>query len=146
MKEITTHVEITGHAERVWDVLTDFAAYGEWNTFIRRVSGDLRWGSRLSVQIQPPGRRAMTFSPRITALVPNHELRWVGRVLMPGLFDGEHRFVIESLDPTRVRFVHSERFRGILVPLLWRGLAGPTKEGFKAMNKALKERVEKNPR
>ena len=32
-------------------VVTDFAAYPEWNPFIRRISGDLREGTRLEVRI-----------------------------------------------------------------------------------------------
>jgi uncharacterized protein YndB with AHSA1/START domain len=31
MKEIHTEIEINASAEKVWRVLTDFAAYSEWN-------------------------------------------------------------------------------------------------------------------
>ena len=39
MKELRSEIEIEAPTERVWGVLTDFAAYPEWNPFIRRVSG-----------------------------------------------------------------------------------------------------------
>ena len=35
-------------------------------------------------------------------------------LVVSGIFDGEHRFLIEEAGPGRVRFVQSERFGGIL--------------------------------
>ncbi|MFQ5793715.1 MAG: SRPBCC family protein [Candidatus Bipolaricaulia bacterium] len=46
MKEIQTEVEIDASAERVWQLLTDFAAFPEWNPFIRRASGKVKTGTR----------------------------------------------------------------------------------------------------
>ncbi len=34
MKVIHTEIEINAPAEAVWRVLTDFAAYPEWNPFV----------------------------------------------------------------------------------------------------------------
>jgi uncharacterized protein YndB with AHSA1/START domain len=39
MKEIRTEIEIEASAERVWQIITYFATFSEWNTFIRRTSG-----------------------------------------------------------------------------------------------------------
>src|SRR5208337_3854746 len=39
MKEIHTEIEINAPAEKVWKVLTDFAAYPEWNPFVRCGAG-----------------------------------------------------------------------------------------------------------
>jgi hypothetical protein len=47
------------------------------------------------------------------------------------------------LEADRVRLVQRERFRGILVPLVWRTLDRDTRRGFEAMNQALKQRVER---
>jgi uncharacterized protein YndB with AHSA1/START domain len=41
MKELHSEIEIAASAERVWDILTDFAACPQWNPFIRRFSGEL---------------------------------------------------------------------------------------------------------
>jgi hypothetical protein len=38
----------------MWAVVTDFAAYPEWNPFIGRISGDFQEGARLEVRIEPP--------------------------------------------------------------------------------------------
>jgi len=129
----------------VWAVISDFAAYPEWNPFIRRARGELREGARLEVQIEPPQARATTFKPTVRSVEPNRELRWLGRLLVPGIFDGEHSLSIEPLDGNRSRFVQSERFSGILVGLA-KGTLQKTGHGFEQMNAALKDRVEQGAR
>jgi hypothetical protein len=96
------------------------------------------------VRIEPPGGRGMTFRPTVLTVEPNRELRWLGRLLLPGLFDGEHSFRLEPLATGRVRLVQAERFTGLLVPILG-GMLGNTERGFQAMNQALKERAEATP-
>jgi hypothetical protein len=76
MKDIHTEIEINAFAEKVWRVLTDFAAYPEWNPLIRRATGEVRVGARLHVTIQPSGGKGMSFRPTILVADPNRELRW----------------------------------------------------------------------
>jgi len=141
MQELNREIEIDAPPERVWAVITDFRAYPEWNPFIRRISGELREGARLEVRIEPPGARATTFKPTVLTVEPNRELRWLGRLLVPGIFDGEHSLGIEPLESSRTRFVQSERFSGVLVGLV-KGTLKKTDAGFEQMNAALKARVE----
>jgi len=65
------------------------------------------------------------------------EFRW--------FVDGEHIF---ELHPSEggTRFVQREIFSRLLVPLLWGTLEDPTRRGFDAMNRALKERAEASAR
>jgi len=65
VKELRSEIEIEAPIERVWRVLTDFAAYPEWNPFIRRVSGRAELDERLVVRMQPSGTRGMTFRPTV---------------------------------------------------------------------------------
>ena len=142
MKELRSEIEIGAPPERVWRVLTDFAAYPEWNPFIRRVSGRPEVDERLVVRMRPSGTRGMTFRPTVMKVEPSRELRWLGHLLVPGIFDGEHIFEIEELERDRVRFVQREVFKGLLVPLLARSLDRDTQRGFEEMNRALRERIE----
>jgi hypothetical protein len=141
MRELRREIEIDAPPDRVWAVVTDFAAYPEWNPFIRRISGELHEGAKLEVRIAPPGARAMTFKPTIRAVEANRELRWLGRLFVPGVFDGEHSLRIEPLDGARCRFHQSERFTGLLVGLA-KGTLTKTEAGFEQMNTALKARAE----
>jgi len=143
MLVLRTETDIAGSLERVWDVLTDFDGYPQWNPFIRRIDGVLAPRARLSVRIHPPAGRAITFRPVVLRVEPDRHLSWRGRTLIPGLFDGEHVFEIAPAAAGHVRFVHRETFRGLLVPLLKRMLETTTRRGFELMNAALKERVER---
>jgi hypothetical protein len=141
MKEITSAIEIEATPQRVWEILTDFDAYPAWNPFIRRASGRPEPGAKLEVRIEPPGGRGMTFKPTVLAAEPDRELRWLGHLLLPKIFDGEHSFRIEPVGEGRVRFVQAERFTGALVPLFGKTLE-QTRRGFEQMNQALKDRAE----
>jgi hypothetical protein len=142
MKELRSEIEIEASAERVWQLLTDFAHFPQWNPFIRRASGNVKLGERLDVYMQPSGANGMTFRPTVLKAEPNRELRWIGHLLIPGLFDGEHIFNIESLGTNRVLFVQREIFTGLLVPLFAKQLDTDTQRGFEEMNRALKIRAE----
>lgn len=72
----------------------------------------------------------------------NHELRVEDRNCEPGIFDGEHRLKIVPLGNDQVRLEQSERFSGLLVPILKKSLDTITRAGFEAMNQAVKRRAE----
>jgi hypothetical protein len=144
--QLEADIEIQASPARVWEVLTDFDAYPEWNPFIVHAAGKAAVGSRLEVRMRPPGRRPTTFRPQVLDAEPGRRLRWLGRLLIPGLFDGEHSFVIQPVGPDRVRLTQNERFRGVLVPVLFGFLAKPTLAGFQQMNQALKGRAEQPSR
>lgn len=139
--ELRHEIEIDARPGDVWRVLAETERYGAWNPFIRSLRGELREGAKLEVEIAPPGGRAMTFEPRVLAASPERELRWLGRLLVPGLLDGEHRFLLEPLADGRTRFVQSERFSGVLARLLG-GTLARTRLGFEQMNLALAAEVE----
>lgn len=146
VKTLHTEIEIEASAERVWGILTAFPGYPNWNPFIPRIVGPLLVGARLEVRIEPPGGMAATLRPRLIAADPGRELRWLGHLVIPGLFDGNHRFMIAPLGPDRVRLIQEERFGGILVPLFATELDRHTRAGFEAMNRALKEQAERPDR
>jgi len=141
-REIETTVEIGAPVARVWALLTDFAGMPSWNPFITSITGSLAKGSVLSVRIAPPGKSAMRFKPTIMALRTERELRWLGRLLVPGLFDGEHYFLLEPIGESQTRLIQGERFSGLLVGVL-AGALTATETGFNAMNAALKREAER---
>ena len=142
--ELNSEIEINASPEAVWKLLTDTSRFPEWNPFLRRLSGELKVGQKLVVFMQPSGANGMEFKPVVMKVEPNRELRWLGHLIIPGLFDGEHIFQIESLGDKRVRFRQREIFSGILVPLLKKSLDADTRRGFNEMNQKLKELAESN--
>jgi hypothetical protein len=142
LAELFTMTEIDAPADRVWRILTEFDRYPDWNPFIRRIQGAPERRAELDILIQPDGGRPRRFRPRIVTFRPPKELRWFGRLPLPGLFAGEHRFVVEPLARGRSRLIHEERFRGLLVPFVRPSLQGPVRRGFEAMTTALKRCAE----
>lgn len=138
--QIQTETMVDATPEEVWNVLGDFASYDRWNPAMRSVQGEAVVGSRLRIEFSMKGGRTMTLRPTVLACEPDRELSWLGRLFMPGIFDGEHRFEIHQEGPNRVRFVQGERFSGLLVPFL-RTLLADTTAQFGRVNEALSARV-----
>ena len=139
--KISTAVEIDAPAARVWSVLVDLPAYREWNPFIVEASGTVAVGETLALQMALPGRSPMTIKPRLLVVDPDRELRWKGRLLVSGLFDGEHAFALTPLANGRTRLDHWERFSGLLLPIARPFVYDGTVRAFQALNAALAERA-----
>lgn len=141
MKHLSVTTDISAPPAAVWAALTDLAAFAGWNPFITSADGELAVGSRLAIRIQPPGGRPMTFRPAVTALESGRRLEWLGRLGVPGIFDGRHSFELTELPDGGTRLVQEETFSGVLVPLMGQTLER-TRDGFALMNEALRERAE----
>jgi hypothetical protein len=142
MKNIQTEILINTDITTVWDVLMNFDSYPKWNPFITSISGEPKLGSRLTVSINPPGGKGMTFKPNILSLESNKEFRWKGKLGISGIFDGEHYFILEFLENDKTKFIHGENFSGLLVPLVGKML-DKTKKGFQLMNESIKNECER---
>ena len=142
MKNIQTEILILADTAKVWDVLMNFDSYPKWNPFITSISGEAKLGKRLTVSINPPGGKGMTFKPTILTLESNKEFRWKGKLGITGIFDGEHYFILEYLDKDITKFIQGENFSGLLVPLVGKML-DKTKKGFQLMNESIKNECER---
>lgn len=142
MKQISTEIEIQASAERVWEILADLPGYARWNPLIREASGELREQGRLELFIATPGLATRRVGVQLLRVDPGRELRWLGRLFMPRLLDGDHSFLIAPVAPGRVRVVQKESFSGLCVPFVAPWLIPKMTEGFRAMNEALKQQAE----
>jgi hypothetical protein len=139
-KIITTHLTLDSPVEDVWEALTTLPEYGEWNPFITSASGTLALGERLDLTIDPPGGRPMRFKPWVTAVDQHRYVEWLGRVGMPGIFDGRHSFTLTAMTSGRTLLQQSETFSGALIPFAG-SVLDRTRVGFEEMNEALGHRV-----
>ena len=135
--EVVTETHIPAKPEQVWSILTDGERYSEWNPFIINMQGSIEKGSQLKNTMKPFTGEQRIFKPTILEAKPNEELRWIGRVGLPGVFDGEHYFLLET-EAGGTRFIHGEKFSGFA---LWFMDTDRFSENFEAMNVALSERV-----
>ena len=142
MKNLKTEIVIDAPADKIWTVLMDHEAYPSWNPFIKNISGNTQVGGKLSVKIQSDGSKPMHFTPVVLVNNGNDEFRWVGKLFIKGLFDGEHFFILEPINKNQTRFIHGENFTGLLSGILWKMIGSDTQKGFEAMNVKMKSRVE----
>lgn len=164
MHEIVTEIDIQATGPQVWAALTDFSAYRTWNPVIASVAGSLAEGAQLRADLRPEALRhssnglfgafksfafrawcalnAMRIAVRVTKLRPGHELRWVGALPLPGMFEGEHYFLIAERGNGTVHFTQGERYAGLLEPAFREVMEAVNRCGYDAMNLALKHHVE----
>ena len=136
MTIIERSIVIPAPAAIVWATLTDTGRYGSWNPFIPELTGELRPNAKIRMRISPPGGRAMSFTPTVTAVDEGRRLEWLGHLGVPGLFDGRHSFTLVPVDADSTRLTQAERFTGCLVAFT-PGLLRRTAAGFEAMNEAM---------
>jgi hypothetical protein len=144
MPDVTVHteIEINAPAQRVWEVLTDLAAYPEWNPMIRRASGEVKPGSRLKIYFNPSGSKGTTFHPKLLTVEPNRELRWQGQPGVPYIIESEHFFIITTIGANRIRLAHDMIFYGLIIPFIRKIVIRSSEGPFIKMNQALKKRAE----
>ncbi|AGT09194.1 SRPBCC domain-containing protein [Paracoccus aminophilus] len=140
-RTIETSIDIDAPIPAVWQVLTDFDRFSEWSTFILAVEGDVTPGNTVKVRLNDGGGE-VTMKPRILAREAPRQLIWRGMLGGSWIFSGEHRFTLSPLPGGGTRLSHSERFGGLLVPLLWKTLVRRTQPAFLAFNEALRRRCE----
>jgi len=141
MKSLHAAVDVDAPAERVWQVVSDFGRYSDWNPFIVRAAGEPRVGERLDITIAAPGMKPVSFRPRVLDVEPGRLVRWKGEFKLPGLFDGRHALIVDPLDGGRSRFTTHEDVTGILLPFVGRVMTA-SQQGFDLMARAVKERAE----
>ena len=144
MKEVATDIQINSQPEIVWKILTDFKNYSQWNPILVKIIGELSVGNQLEIHVNTIGGKNRIYHPKITKIIPNHELRWKGQFFSSKIFAGERIFSIEKLSDNKVNFVNKEIFSGIGLKLVSQKTGDDILASFKKMNEALKKTVEQS--
>lgn len=140
MTNLHTEIIINAPAEKVWNILTDFKKFPEWNPMIVSIKGKQEVGAQLTVTLKN-GKSTSTFQPRVVACEKDKAFEWLGHLPL-GMFNGHHQFRIEKLSDTQVKLTHQEDFSGWLSGLIMKMIGEQTRQGFVSMNEALKKRAE----
>jgi uncharacterized protein YndB with AHSA1/START domain len=138
-RQCTVSAQIEAPPETIWTILTQADRMVEWNSTLTSIEGDIALGGTVRMQVpEAPGR---TFKVKVTQFVPNEEMVW--REGNPAFFLGVRTYSLTpNQDRTVTRFLMTEEFTGILVPLIARRLPdfGPIFERYAADLKIEAER------
>ena len=140
--QIQTEIIINASAQRVWDILTDFENYQNWNPFIVHSQGKAVAGQKLQNTMRLNGKDQV-FKPTLLKVEPIRYVEWLGSLFFKGLFDGRHFFELVPIDENQVKLIHGESFGGGFKRLIMSQVGDETRENFIKMNQALKQEAEK---
>jgi len=140
--QIDARIEIDAPVERVWNVLTDFERYPDWNPFTVRVDTRLEMGAAVRMRVNLIGPFVQPQMEYITTLEEDRRVCWTMNQLPPRLLSATRCQWLEPLSPERTRYASTDVVTGILAPLVV-GLFGTAMQrGFERACRALKARVE----
>lgn len=136
-RAIVTHVEIAAPPAKVWAALTDATSYPQWNPDIR-LSGRLEPGRVIAV-LEGRGADAVVFHPVVLVARAPQELRWLGHIWLPRVFDAEHYFLFEAAGGG-TRLTQGVMVRGVA---LWLFDLQQLVPSFDLVNAQIKKRAER---
>ena len=143
MKGWTTEIVIPASQPVVWEQVTNFATYSDWNPFVIKASAQFEVGKTIQFleDLKQFGQHWIT--AEFLAITPPHTFVWQGHFAAPFLFTVRHTFVLEAIADQQTRFRQIHQNSGLLVPwLAWRGIYWVSHQGYLDFDQALKARCE----
>ena len=118
MRALETRFSVPQSPDQVWSVLIDYPSYHRWNSFMREASGEVGVGKKLKIRVYLSSGSKMSFKPKLLVVDKDRELRWMGHLIVNGLFDGEHYWALSRNARGGTDIVHGENFKGLLVGVI----------------------------
>jgi hypothetical protein len=137
MKFYEATASIQASPGTIWALLTDGAAYPEWDSGVVSVDGRIASGETIEVvSAANPGR---AFPVRVAEFVPERRMVWSGGMPL-GLFKGVRTFTLAP-ESDLTRFTMREEYTGPLLGLIWRSMPD-LEPSFQQFAAGLKARAE----
>ena len=140
-RAVEHRIGIQAPAELVWELISDFSTWEQWNPVHPRAEGQLKIGTSLSVHQALPGEPVRVIQPVIQDWVPYEQLHW--RSTRLGGFVTAIRYIeIENMGPGSSTFSNGELFIGMLVRWVSREDRRKLKAAYTQMGEALRDHAE----
>ena len=140
--EVSASIEIDAPRAVVWEVLSDLAAYHEWNSFTPIADAAFAVGEKVRLRVLMPGVRARFQNEWINRIEPGKGFCWGLRFGHPLIMVANRWQELESIDDERTRYVTTDRFSGLMVPMVFWLYEEAIRLGFEAAAQSLKQRSE----
>lgn len=134
-REFHAEAVIPAPREEVWEVLTDTAAYPQWNPVFVKINGAYAEGATVRNSVMFPDGNPVDMEARVTTFAPNRELRQTGGIPLVLTFD--HRWLLEPVDGG-TRVVQHEIDRGFY---LWFWDSSWVEPAYATVMEALSEKI-----
>lgn len=134
--------EIDAPRAEVWDVLSDFERYPEWNPFTPEVRTTLEPGTPVEMRVVLwTGVRDQREVVR--QVVPGERICWGMHMGAPWLVNAERCQWLEPLPGGRTRYVTEDRIAGVVAPLVLLLYGASMQRGFDGVARGLKATCER---
>jgi hypothetical protein len=140
MFNITLTREIDAPTDLVWEVITDFASYGEWNKYIVSCESTLEEGSPMVFRAYLFPYFLTTLNETIYEHVPGRKLRY-GLPMPFGAVDGGRCHTISRMDSGKTHYECVYEITGWLSAVVGFVLGRQLERGFALMADCIKERA-----
>jgi hypothetical protein len=143
MKGWTTEVVIHAPQNLVWEQVTNFEAYSDWNPFVIKAHANFQVGAtiRFLEDLKQFGQHWL--NAQFLSIDSPYTFVWQGHFGATFFFTVRHSFIFEAVGEYQTRFTQVHENSGLLIPYLaWRGIYHVSHQGYLNYNQALKERCE----
>ncbi|RQS61844.1 SRPBCC domain-containing protein [Burkholderia sp. Bp8963] len=136
-------VDIAAPASVVWEVLTDFPRYAEWNTFCVGLETTGRLGDLVCMQVRIPDTSdVIPVNETLVAFEPERLLSWEQRPTDDNKDAARRDQYIDADGPERCRYVTTDQFLGVNADTIMRNHGAWVKRGFDQCALDVKARAE----
>lgn len=143
MKEYKIEIDIKASKETVWNVLTDFGSYINWNSVLIMNNNDsLILGNKFDVTIIQPNDKRSNFKATAISKKNFQSFSATQKIIGKWFFQATHYFVIKEIDKEHITFIQKWELKGIIASIFRKQIFKEL-EVFNTMNNELKELVEK---
>jgi len=140
--QLHAQIEIAAPPQRVWEILTDFSAYGQWNPVFERIrSNSLTKGKSMRYSIRTPEGRLSHNRGVWQEVAKDKAIAWSSVLIHSKLYKVAHRFELNAVGQERTLLVHTEQFTGLLASKIYHDTADKWSQSLHKLNQALTQRV-----
>ena len=132
--------EIEAPKDVVWNVITDFSSYSEWNPFVTACAANLTVGAPIvmTVQLRDRLRKQVEF---VSEVVAGERFEYRMKPVGPLLFSYRQHDVA-AIGETRTLYRSTFALQGWISPVVGLALGGALRDGFQGMTESLVSRAE----
>jgi uncharacterized protein YndB with AHSA1/START domain len=140
--KIATEIALPAPQEKIWNILTDFAAYPEWNRLMKAVRGEAAPDAALEVDLQYWGKPVRKIAGRITGFMAPKYLSWAYAHKYGAWFlTSEHVMRLKEKEDGRVIFFQEVYHTGLGLRFRRRDVEHYVRLSLDKLNDDLKHRL-----
>lgn len=140
--DVAARIEIKAPLDTVWQALTDFERYPEWNVFTPTIETTFEIGSPVHMRVVMPSRFDDHRTEWINLIEQQKTICWGMHLGHPVFLCANRWQELRALGPNRTEYSTTDKLSGLLAPLVMARYGQPMKVGFQSVADNLKLYVE----